>query len=131
VPRDISRVVITCFDCKTLHNLLLVLWRHRRLKPKVARKAIGLLDTTTIVRWRERRVFNISLWQNLDAIHEMGNVGEHVAASRLPARLGVDTRCGVFAYEGDWHVVLFGDGWSQEDPLVETDNRAQSPDGTK
>ena len=127
LSRNLSRVVITRFECETLRTFLVVLWHHRRLKRIVARKAVGLLGTTLVVHWRQRRVFNISLWRNLDAIYDMGNVEEHVAASRLPSRLGVRTRCGVFAYEGDWHVVMFGEGWSQKDPLLEVPDGGAEP----
>jgi len=47
-----------------------------------------------------RTVLSITLWDSIDSVYGMGGVDRHIMAARLPARLGISTRCGVFCYTG-------------------------------
>jgi hypothetical protein len=105
---DRSQVVITRFDCRNIRNLACILALHYRVKPQVRRKAAGYLGAKTIVLWRQRTVLSVSLWRDLSAIYQMGNLGRHILASRIPGQLGVATACGVYAYSGEWKTLMFG-----------------------
>lgn len=119
---DGGQVVITRFECQTLPRLLAVRLVHARLKPDVRRAAPGFLAVTTVMDWGRRTMLSISLWQSLDAIYAMGEVPSHVSASRLPARLGVRTTCGIFGLAGDWRRIMFGSAAATRSPLRPLDH---------
>ena len=111
-------VVVTLFECQSVGKMLAIGYLHRRMKAVIREKVPGFLDVRLFVDWKHRSSRSVSLWSNLDALRLMGTVSQHVAASRLPARYGIETACGVFAYIGDWRTVLFGDSrWSSDSPL--------------
>ncbi|SCE78781.1 hypothetical protein GA0074695_1116 [Micromonospora viridifaciens] len=103
-----GQVVITRFHCGDLARLLLVLMLHIRVKRDVRRHASGFLGIKLLVEWRQRTVWSISLWRDLDSVYSMGAVSRHVAASRVPAKLGVSTSCDIFCHVGEWTRVMFG-----------------------
>ncbi|MET7467695.1 hypothetical protein [Micromonospora sp. NPDC005211] len=105
-----GQVVITRFHCGDLVRVLVVLLLHLRVKRDVRRHAEGFLGIRLLVRWRERTVWSISLWRDLDSVYSMGGVSRHVAASRVPAKLGVTTSCDIFCHVGEWTRVMFGGG---------------------
>jgi hypothetical protein len=105
---DRSQVVVTRFDCRTVRKLVFILALHYRVKPQVRRRADGYVGGKTIVLWRQRTVFSISLWRDLSSIYQMGNISRHILASRVPRQLGVATVCGIYAYNGDWKYLMFG-----------------------
>jgi len=50
--------------------------------------------------------------------NDMGQSSRHVASARVPGRMGVETACGVYCYDGDWRKVLFGiEDSKNESPL--------------
>lgn len=115
-PTD-GQVVITRFDCPSYRSLLLIRLLHARLKFPVRRRTRGLRGVKLFVDMRRRIVYSVSLWENLDSIYSMGEVPGHVEATRLPRGFGIDTRCGVFSYVGDWRRVLFGLPVRRRSPL--------------
>jgi len=112
-----GQVVVTRFECRTLAALIAIRFTHSKLKRDVRRRASGFLGVRTIIDWRARTMLSISAWQSLDDIYSMGNVPGHVAASRLPAHLGVATSCGIFYLVGDWRRVMFGGDVATRSPL--------------
>lgn len=114
---DGGQVVVTRFECPTLAALIAVRLIHARLKPAVRRGATGFIGVTTIIDWKRRTMLSISLWQDLDSIYSMGNVPVHVAAARVPSRLGVATTCGIFCLAGDWRRVMFRGEAQARSPL--------------
>lgn len=65
-------------------------------------------------------MFSVSLWRDLESIYDMGGVTRHVAAARLPQRMGIRTRCGIYTFRGDWRRLLFDVPASDIDPLRES-----------
>jgi hypothetical protein len=112
-----GHIVVTRFECGSLSALLAVRITHARLKRHVRRRARGFLGVTAITDWRRRTMLSISLWQDLDSIYSMGNVPQHVAAARLPHRLGVSTTSGIFYLVGDWRRVMFRSDVTTRSPL--------------
>lgn len=110
-------VVVTAFDCRTIPKMLLIWKLHHQLKQRVYRKAKDLLGVYLILDWRARAVRSISLWASLHGIYDMGEVREHVEATRIPGPLGIKTSCGIFTYEGDWLKVLFNARVARPSPL--------------
>ncbi|HEY8472611.1 MAG TPA: hypothetical protein VIL37_08240 [Natronosporangium sp.] len=106
-PGDGGAVVITMFNCRTRRNVLLVWWLHYRIKPAIQRVK-GFLDVRLFIDWRRRIVRSVSLWTDPAALYDLGEVGPHVAATRLPSRFGIETSCGFYQYEGDCGAVMFG-----------------------
>jgi hypothetical protein len=98
---------------------------HRRLKRTVRQQAVGFLGVTRIVRWRERTLLNISLWQDVESLRSMGRVARHVDATRVPRRLGVTTSGGVYPFAGDWRQVLFAVPGTGQAPLRTTARRTR------
>jgi hypothetical protein len=117
-----GQLVVTRFECGSLPALLAVRITHARLKRHVRRGARGFLGVTAITDWRRRTMLSISLWQDLDSIYSMGNVPQHVAASRLPHRLGVSTTSGIFCLAGDWRRVMFRSDVTTRSPLQPLDS---------
>ncbi|MER8088540.1 hypothetical protein ACIO6T_34225 [Streptomyces sp. NPDC087532] len=115
-----GQIFVTRFECQSLFRLLLVLGLHVKVKREVRRAAEGFLGGTTLVQWRRRTVLSISLWQDLDSVYSMGRVGHHIVASRMPARTGIRTACGVYPYAGDWKHVMFGAPATAGEPLFAT-----------
>jgi hypothetical protein len=115
-----GQVAITRFECRTLLRLLLVLAMHYRVKREVRRVANGFLGATTLIQWRQRTLLSISLWRELDGIYDMGKANRHISASRMPARLGVSTACGIYAYAGDWRQIMFATPVAANEPLFAT-----------
>lgn len=110
-------VVITRFKCRSRRQMLVIVRLHRRLKKKVSAASDGFIGVRLYPQWNERVLLSVSLWRDLTSLYDMGSVPEHVAATRIPGRLGINTSCGVFEYSGDWRVILFGEGWSTTSPL--------------
>lgn len=101
-------VVITRFACRTRRDILLLWWLHLRLKPAVRARTRGFLGVRLFIDWRRRQVRSVSLWTDPAHLYDLGEVREHVAATRIPRRRGIATSCGVYTYEGDWRTVMFG-----------------------
>ncbi len=115
-----SQVVITRFECPSLWRLLVILAMHYRLKKEIRRVAEGYLGGTVLVQWKQRTLLSFSLWRRLDSIYDMGRSNGHIEASRVPARLGVATSCGIYAYSGDWRQIMFGVPLAANEPLFAT-----------
>jgi hypothetical protein len=62
-------------------------------------------------------MFSVSLWRDIDAIYDMGEVTRHVAAAHIPRRMGIKTRCGIYTFTGDWRRLLFDVPAIDVDPL--------------
>jgi len=114
---DTGQVVITRFECRNLRQVYTVVLLHYRVKKGVRRAASGYVGGTFIIDWRRRTVLSLSVWTNLPSIYSMGDVPEHIQAVRIPRRIGVRTRCGVYGYSGDWRNVLFHIDCSNEEPI--------------
>ncbi|MEN3609905.1 hypothetical protein AAH979_10180 [Plantactinospora sp. ZYX-F-223] len=102
-----GQVVVTRFECGSLARLLVLLVLHHRVKRDVARLGEGLIGSRVVVDWRRRVALSVSLWPDIGSVYSMGGVPRHVAAARLPGRLGIRTTCGVFCFAGDWRRVMF------------------------
>lgn len=114
-----GQTMITRFDCPNLLAMLLLMVLHVRVEHDVRRQATGFVAAFSHRNWRTRTVLSVSLWRDLDSVYSMGAVGRHIYASRIPRRLGIATRCGVFCYAGDWRRVMFGAPASSMSPLVD------------
>lgn len=125
-------MVVTAFACRTFPNMLLI-WRlHRQLKRNVYAKADGFLGVHLILNWCDRVVQSISLWSDLHALYDMGEVKEHVRAVRVPGTRGIQTSCGVFGFDGDWLSVLFGSAKGRPSPLSDwQDGQRPAANGDK
>lgn len=112
-------VVVTRFDCPDLAAFAVVRVAHLVYGRQV-RAALGehLLLSATRTEWRRRRVYSITAFRRLADVYRMGQVGPHIRAAHLVARLGVRTSGGVFPWSGDWRTVLF-DGPGGPSPLVD------------
>jgi hypothetical protein len=97
--------------------MLIILVLHRRIKRQVAQLAEGYLGAVVLRDWRARTVLSMSLWRDIESVYSMGSVPRHIYASRVPHRLGIVTRAGVFCYAGDWRQVMFGAGQANPSPL--------------
>jgi hypothetical protein len=115
---DGGAVVVTMFACRTRGDVLLLWWLHFRLKPAVRARAPGLLGVRLFIDWRRRIVRSVSLWTDPARLYDMGEVREHVAATRIPARRGIATSCGVYTYQGDWRTLMFGMESAAMSPLT-------------
>jgi len=115
-----SQVVVTRFECPSLGRLLIILAKHYRLKREIRRVAEGYLGGTVLVHWKQRTLLSFSLWRSLDSIYDMGRSNGHIEASRVPARLGVATSCGIYPYSGDWRQIMFGAPVTANEPLFAT-----------
>lgn len=100
-------MVVTRFECPNRVVLAYLLVLHTRIKRDVRRFADGLIGARTVVDWRRRTLLSVTLWTDIASVYGMGGVSRHVAAARIPSRLGVRTRCGVFCFAGDWRRVMF------------------------
>ena len=109
--------MVTRFDCLTVRNMRRISRMHWPMSRLVKDEVEGFIGVKLLKDWPNRTVYSISLWQDRQSIYGMGEVSAHVRASRVPARLGVTTSCGVFDYAGDWRNVLFGKGWGGPSPL--------------
>lgn len=109
--------MITRFECPSWWVMVVVVLLHQRIKRQVAQRADGYLGAAMLRDWRTRTVLSMSLWRDIDSVYSMGNVPRHITASRIPARLGIRTRAGVFCYAGDWRQVMFGAGTPKPSPL--------------
>lgn len=110
-------MIVTRFECPGLVALAYLAVLHWRVKREVRKVADGLVAARAVVDWRRRTLLSVTLWSDLNSVYAMGNVAAHVAASRVPARLGVRTRCGVFCFAGDWRRVMFHGQVSPGTPL--------------
>jgi hypothetical protein len=124
-----SQVVITRFECPDLFTVLRIFRRHRRIKKEVRRVAAGYLGGTTLIQWRRRTLLSFSLWDRLDSIYDMGEVQGHIVASRVPARLGVATSCGIYSYSGDWRQIMFGTSVAAAEPVFATGTNPRTRQG--
>jgi len=97
--------------------LAFLLLLHTRIKRDVRRFAPGMLGARTIVDWRHRTLLSVTLWTDITSVYDMGSVARHVSAARIPARLGIRTRCGVFCFVGDWRRVMFRSEVTAASPL--------------
>ena len=77
----------------------------------------SLVASRALVDWRRHTLVSVTLWDDLDSVYSMGSVHAHVAASRLPPRMGVRTACGIFCFVGDWRRVMFGAPHEGRSPL--------------
>jgi hypothetical protein len=102
-----GQVVVTRFECRSLVQLWYMIALHVKVKREVRRRATGLVASKAHVDWRARTLISISLWDSIDSIYSMGGVPGHIAAARVPPRIGVRTSCGVFCFAGDWRRVMF------------------------
>lgn len=112
-----GQIVVTRFECGSVARLAAIRLLHARLKRDVGRAATGFIAVRTVTDWRRRTMLSISLWESLDSIYSMGEVPQHVAAARLPARLGVATTCGIYYLAGDWRRVMFRGAAVTHSPL--------------
>lgn len=112
-----GQVVVTRFECGSLASLAAIRLMHIRLKHDVRRHATGFIAVRTVTSWRRRTMLSISLWESLDSIYSMGEVPQHVAAARVPVKLGVATTCGIYSLVGDWRRVMFGGAATARSPL--------------
>jgi len=110
-------VVVTRFSARSLPRLLYLLALHLSLKRDVLSSCPGCVGAAPIVDWRSRTMFSVSLWRDIDAIYDMGEVTRHVAASRIPRGMGIKTRCGIYTFTGDWRRLLFDVPAIDVDPL--------------
>jgi len=101
-------VVVTMFDCRSRRNIVLLWWLHRRLRSHVRARAKGFLGIRLYIDWRRRVVRSVSLWADPPSVYSIGDVPAHVAAARIPPRLGIQTSCGMYTYEGACSAVMFG-----------------------
>ncbi|WP_117211573.1 hypothetical protein [Allorhizocola rhizosphaerae] len=115
-----SVVVVTAFQCRSRLDLLLIWWMHHRLKSAVRAAAPDFLGIRLYIDWRRRIARSVSLWAKGTGLYDMGNVKEHIAATRFPGTRGIETSCGVYTYGGDWRSVMFGDGFASRPPLQKT-----------
>ncbi|WP_163506424.1 hypothetical protein [Fodinicola acaciae] len=113
-----GQVVITRFACPSVSRLFVLLFLHVRIKRQVRRHATGFVGGKAVVLWRERTMLSVTLWRHLEDVYEMGKVNAHIMAARLPARLGIQTSCGIYPYRGDWRQIMFGVPAASADPLV-------------
>jgi len=113
-----GHLVVTHFHCQHRAALIVLHLLHRRVKREVRRKVAGCLGVTTLTDWRRGELRSISLWRKAEDIYQMGEVSSHVLAARVPGRLQVSTRSGVFSYVGDWRRVLFGSSYTDGSPLT-------------
>jgi len=114
---DGGQVVITRFECPNLPVLVYLLVLHRKVRRAVRDVADGFVTVQTFVDWRTRTLLSISVWKDLASVYSMGNVTLHIAATRVPCRLGVRTSSGVYCYVGDWRRVLFRHDRAPRSPL--------------
>ena len=112
-----GQVMITRFECPSLFAMVVIVLLHGRIKRQVAQVAQGYLGAGMLRDWRTRTVLSMSLWRDLDSVYSMGSVPRHIHAARVPHRLGINTRAGVFCYAGDWRQVMFGAGQPNPSPL--------------
>jgi len=112
-----GQVMVTRFECPSRWVMVIIVLLHRRIKRQVAQLADGYLGAVMLRNWRTRTVLSISLWRDIDSVYSMGNVPRHIHGSRVPARLGIRTRAGVFCYAGDWRQVMFGAPEPKPSPL--------------
>lgn len=113
--------MVTRFECPSRWVMLALLRVHHRVKRQVARRAEGFLGATTVRDWDHKVLLSISLWESLDAVYSMGGVPRHVEAARLPARIGVTTKAGVFPYAGDWRRLMYDVAAPPDTPLHRPD----------
>jgi hypothetical protein len=112
-----GQVVVTRFECPSVWAVLAVRLMHIRVKRAVRRHATGFAGITLIIDWRRRTVLSISLWQDLESVYTMGQVTQHIHATRIPSKLGITTSCGIFCYAGEWMRVMFGASRVTRSPL--------------
>lgn len=91
---------------------------HRPMKRRIHERVGGFLGAKMFFDWEQKLIRSVSLWSDLESVYGMGSVPQHVAAVRVPPRLGIETSCGVFQYAGDWRGVLFGGPWQTSSPLT-------------
>jgi hypothetical protein len=116
-----GQVVVTRFECSSLWTLGALLLLHQRVKHAVSKQAEGFLGAKTLVQWRRRTMLSITLWENIQSVYTMGNVMQHVRASKVPHRIGVATNCGVYCFAGDWRRVMFHvEGVQSHSPLAKS-----------
>jgi hypothetical protein len=114
-----GQVMITRFECPNRVTMLVVALLHERIKRDVRRRVPGYLGAVMVRDWRRRTVLSVTLWDKIESVYGMGGVDRHIEAARVPARLGIDTRCGVFCYAGDWREVMFHSTHGNPSPLAE------------
>ena len=112
-----GQVVITRFECPNVLAMLVLLLLHVRVERDVRKFATGFIAVVSHHSWRTRTLLSVSLWRDLESVYSMGDVRRHIMASRIPQRLGIVTRCGVFCYTGDWLHVMFGVPANSASPL--------------
>ncbi len=111
-------VVITKFSCRSWADLIWVVLKHKRLETDVRMASDGLIGAGSIVQWRERRMFSVSLWRDATAIYSMGEVPTHVAAVASGTASRTEVVAGLFPYMGHWANLLFGASVERDSPLT-------------
>lgn len=104
-------MIVTRFECPNrfvLGYLALLHWRIKRdVKRLAGGSAGGFVAGRALLDWRGRTLLSVTLWRDIGSVYAMGSVARHVQAARIPHRLGVRTKCGVFCFAGDWRRVMF------------------------
>lgn len=121
-------LVVTAFHYEHRRQALLIWMLHHRVKHDVSRAASGFLGVGLYHDRRHLVLRSVSLWASFADIYTMGEVASHVEAARLPRRLGIKTRCGIFSYSGDWRALMFGAPIANESPLTTTFTDCQEED---
>jgi hypothetical protein len=102
-----GQVIVTRFECPSIPSMLAVRLLHSRLRLDVRREATGFLGVKMLLDWRHRTVVSISLWQNIESVYTIGNVGRHVFAVRAARRLRARTSCELYCSVGECKRVMF------------------------
>lgn len=119
--RDV--VFVTRFECGNILNLLVMVTLHPWIRRQIEKDTSGLVGSCHRVSWHERTILSVSLWRSLDRAYTMGSCRAHVVVARLPRRLGIATKCGVFALRGDWRAIMFGAPAAAGSPLIKLDRQ--------
>lgn len=115
--QDGGVVAVTRFSGASRLQKLALLLLHHRIAREVSRLCPGFIGASHLTNWAGGAFFSITMWRDLDSVYGMGEVTRHIRATRLPIKMGLRTRCGVFAYEGDWKTVMFGAAVETTSPL--------------
>jgi hypothetical protein len=106
-----ASIVVTRFACRTRRQLVSLVIAHSVMKRRVRQQIPQLVGASVVINWKLRYMYSVSIWPDRHTIERMGSVPAHVQAAHTIERFGIETRCGVFQYMGDWREVLFGEGW--------------------
>lgn len=119
-------IVVTRFTARRKWQLVVLRLLHPLIKRRVSKQCTGLIGATSWMSWRELTMYSVSAWESVNAVYDLGNVDEHIRASRIPVAWSVETRCGIFAYSGEWKQLMFGGGKGGLSPLDRNARTGQS-----